>query len=185
MPSKTTITSQDFGLQCQTSIRLKFVVKSIWALFEPKKLFETKIFENLNLFHLNLRVKMLHIASLMFTQVIPDVQSHLVSIQESRMSSKHPLRVLSSTTSRDLEHCTELLWCLRRPCVMFNVNLSIFGNQECPSRLLEGCSIYCSRPVHSRKCFYVYLGNFLHLQSPWFYSEINVLKDSLECSGDT
>ena len=34
---------QDLGLQCQTSIRLRIVVISTWALFEPN-LFKTKIF---------------------------------------------------------------------------------------------------------------------------------------------
>ena len=42
---------QDLGLQCQTSVRLKVVVKSIWALFETKILYEPNFhFVNLNLF---------------------------------------------------------------------------------------------------------------------------------------
>ena len=43
-----TIRRQDLGLQRQTSIRLKIVVKSIWALFEPKN-WRFKIFSG----HLN------------------------------------------------------------------------------------------------------------------------------------
>ena len=42
---------QDLGLQCQTSVRLKVVVKSIWPLFETKSLYEPNFhFVNLNLF---------------------------------------------------------------------------------------------------------------------------------------
>ena len=45
--------SQDLGLQCQTSIRLKVVVKAKWVLFEPKNLSEPTFFcVNLNLFYL-------------------------------------------------------------------------------------------------------------------------------------
>ena len=44
-------TEQDLGLQCQTSVRLKVVVKSIWVLFETKILYEPNFhFVNLNLF---------------------------------------------------------------------------------------------------------------------------------------
>ena len=39
------------GLQCQTSVRLKVVVKLIWALFETKILYEPNFhFVNFNLF---------------------------------------------------------------------------------------------------------------------------------------
>ena len=41
---------QDLGLQCQTSVRLKVVAKSIWALFEAKNLFELNIFLKLSSF---------------------------------------------------------------------------------------------------------------------------------------
>ena len=52
LKSKSNKTS---GLQCQTSIRLKVVIRFIWALFEPKNLFEQKfLFVNLNILYLNL-----------------------------------------------------------------------------------------------------------------------------------
>ena len=35
---------QDLGLQCQTSVRLKVVVKPEWALFDAKYLFEPNFF---------------------------------------------------------------------------------------------------------------------------------------------
>ena len=54
MKSELDKIKQDLGLQCQTSIRLKVVIKSILALFEAKKLFEPNFVVNLNLFYLNL-----------------------------------------------------------------------------------------------------------------------------------
>ena len=61
--------------------------------------------------------------SRMFTQVIPGFQSHLISIQESRLSSKTPQRALykhkniltSSHTSRVLKFCREMFTYNLRP----------------------------------------------------------------------
>ena len=60
------------------------------------------------LFQCTQRPKTLHTASFMLIYVLPDVQSHLDSIQESRMSSQTPWRMLRRHKKKVLFQGTQI-----------------------------------------------------------------------------